>query len=133
MFRISQNCFHQAQCRLPTCISSQPSPQRHQTSIQTWKNHFVSCLSSCDPYFPLIKWYHILLQCDIILNHLRSSRRQPNISAHTCLFVNFNFNRNPLAFPGTKIILHGTPEQRRTFFTHVIDGYYFVPSLKNYR
>jgi len=104
-----------------------------ERAIQTFKNHFVAGLCSCDPNFPLSEWDRLLPQCDITLNHLRSSRRQPKLSAHACLFGNFDFNKTPLAVPGTKVIVHETPSQRRTFAPHGVEGYYVGPPLNTYR
>ena len=104
-----------------------------ERAIQTWKNHFPSGLISVDPAFPLSAWDHLLPQCNISLNLLRSSRRQPKLSAHACLFGNFDFNRTPLAVPGTRVIIHETPAQRRTFALHGLDGFYVGPSLEHYR
>jgi hypothetical protein len=69
-------------------------------AIQTWKNHFCSGLATCDPKFPLTEWDLLMPQADITLNLLRSSRRQPKLSAYACLFGNFDFNKTPLAPPG---------------------------------
>ena len=104
-----------------------------ERAIQTWKNHFIAGLSSCDPNFPLSEWDHLLPQAELTLNLLRSSRRQPKLSAHACLFGNYDFNRCPLAPPGTKVIIFETPEQRRTYAPHGIDGWYVGPSLEHYR
>ena len=104
-----------------------------ERAIQTWKHHFISGLASTDPTFPLNAWDYLLPQCDLTLNHLRSSRRQPKLSAHACLFGNFDFNRTPLAVPGTRVIIHDTPAQRTTFAPHGVDGYYVGPSLEHYR
>ena len=104
-----------------------------ERAIQTFKNHFVAGLCSCDPSFPLSEWDRLLPQCDITLNHLRASRRQPRLSAHACLFGNFDFNKTPLAVPGTKVLVHETPSQRRTFAPHGVEGYYVGPALEHYR
>ena len=64
-------------------------------AIHTWRKQFISGLYSTDPDFPISEWYHLLPQCDIPLNHLRSSRQQPKVSSHACLFGQFGFNRIP--------------------------------------
>ena len=104
-----------------------------ERAIQTWKNHFISGLASTDLSFPLHAWDRLLPQCDITLNLLRSSRRQPKLSAYACLFGSFDFNRTPLAVPGTKVIIHDNPSQRATFAPHGTVGYYIGPSLEHYR
>jgi hypothetical protein len=79
-----------------------------ERAIQTWKNHFCSGLVTCDPKFPLTEWDLLMPQADITLNLLRSSRRQPKLSACACLFGNFDFNKTPLAPPGTRVVVHIT-------------------------
>jgi hypothetical protein len=66
-----------------------------ERAIQTWKNHFISGLASD----------HLLPQCNLTQNLLRSSRRQPKLSSYACLFGNFDFNRTPLAVP---VLLRGS-------------------------
>lgn len=46
----------------------------------------------------------------------------------------FNFNSTPLALPGTKVIIHKKPnQQRQTWGTHGINGWYLGPSREHYR
>ena len=42
-------------------------------AIQTYKDHLVTGLSSCDPSFPLQLWDRILQQATLMLNLLRPS------------------------------------------------------------
>jgi hypothetical protein len=72
-------------------------------------------------------------QADITLNLLRSSRRQPNLSAYACLNGNFDFNRSPLASPGTRVVVHITPAQRPNRGPHSVDGWYVGSSPEHYR
>ena len=70
-----------------------------ERAIQTWKNHFCAGISTYDPKFPLTEWDLLMVQADIMLNLLRSSRGQPKLSAYACLNGNFDFNQSPLAPP----------------------------------
>ena len=113
------------------------SPHSHHRNaakhaIQKWKNHFISVLSSLNSSFPTTEWGHLIPKFDITLNYLRSSQRQPHLSAHACLFGKFDFIRTPLSVPGTKILVHETPTQCRTFSPHGIEGCYIGPSLDHY-
>jgi hypothetical protein len=72
-------------------------------------------------------------QADITLNLLRSSRRQPKLSAYACLNGNFDFNQSPLAPPGTRVVVHVTTDQRPSMAPHGVDGWYVGPSLDHYR
>jgi hypothetical protein len=105
-----------------------------ERAIQTWKNHFCAGLApTYDPKFPLTEWDLLMPQADIMLNLLRSSRRQPKLSAHACLHGAFNFNRSPLAPPGTRVVVHVTPNQRQNIAPHGVDGWYVGPSTEHYR
>jgi hypothetical protein len=72
-------------------------------------------------------------QADITLNLLRSSRRQPKLSAYACLNGAFNFNQSPLAPTGTRAVIHVTPDKRHNMAPHGVDGWYVGPSPEHYR
>jgi hypothetical protein len=104
-----------------------------ERAIQTWKNHFCSGLTTCDPKFPLTEWDLLLPQADPTLSLLRSSRHQPRLSAYACIDGNFDFNRSPLAPPGTRVVVHVTTEKRHNMAPHGVDGWYVGPSPEHYR
>jgi hypothetical protein len=52
-----------------------------ERAIQTFKEHFVTGLSSVDPTFPLHLWDRLLPQAEITLNLLQTSRLHPQLSA----------------------------------------------------
>jgi hypothetical protein len=104
-----------------------------ERAIQTWKNHFSAGLATCDPKFPLTMWDQLMPQADLTLNLLRSSRRYPKLSAHSCLNKAFNFPNTPLAPPGTQVVAHITPSQRANMAPHGVDSWYVGPSLDHYR
>jgi hypothetical protein len=78
-------------------------------------------------------WDRILPQSVITLNMLRSSRINPKLSAATHIFGQYDFNRAPMAPPGTRIIAHETPGKRKTWAPHGQDGWYIGPALERYR
>ena len=80
-------------------------------AIQTWKNHFLSGLATCDPDYPATEWDRLMPQCDLTRNLLRSYRRQPKLSSHTRIFGNHDFNRNPLDPPFDQI---SGPQKKRS-------------------
>jgi hypothetical protein len=55
------------------------------------------------------------------------------MSAYAQLNGHFDFNRTPLAPPGTRIIAHEKPDQRASWDPHGVDGYYVGPALDHYR
>jgi hypothetical protein len=78
-------------------------------------------------------WDRILPQAVMPLNMLRTSRINPKLSAATHIFGQYDFNRAPMAPPGTRIIAHETPGRRRTWAPHGQDGWYIGPALEHYR
>jgi hypothetical protein len=67
------------------------------------------------------------------LNMLRTSRINPKLSAAMHICEKYDFNREPMAPPGTRIIAHETPGRRRTWAPHGQDGWYIGPALEHYR
>jgi hypothetical protein len=78
-------------------------------------------------------WDILLPQAVITLNMLRTSRINPKLSAVTHIFRQYDFNRAPMAPPGTRIIAHETPNRRRTWAPHGQYGWYLGPALEHYR
>jgi hypothetical protein len=104
-----------------------------EREIQTFKNHFISGLCSVDPNFPLRLWDKLLPQATLTLNLLRKSRINPRMSAYAQLNGHFDFNRTPLAPPGTYVIAHDKLDQRASWDPHGVDGFYLGPALDHYR
>jgi hypothetical protein len=104
-----------------------------ERAIRSFKDHLIAGLCSTDKSFPMHLWDRILPQAVITLNMLRTSRINPKLSAATHLFGQYDFNRAPLAPPGTRIIAHETPGRRKTWSPHGQDGWYIGPALEHYR
>lgn len=98
-------------------------PYQHRTNaaeraIRTFKNHFCAGLATCDPDFPLREWDRLLPQAELTLNLLRNSRVNPSLSAWAYFFGNHNFNKVLLLPPGTQVILHAKPNNRKSWAFH---------------
>jgi hypothetical protein len=93
-----------------------------ERAIQTFKNHFISGLCAFDLNCPLKMWDRLLPQAKITLNLLSKSRINPRMSAFAQLNGHFDFNRTPLAPPGTRVIVHEKPDQRASWDPHGLDG-----------
>ena len=115
---------------VPPHIHRRNSTER---TIQTFKNHFMAGLASTDPNFPLSNWCRLLHQAELTLNLLRPSRLNPKLSAYSQLEGAFDFNGTPLAPPGTRVIVHEKPTQRRTWALHGINGWYIGPAMDHYQ
>jgi hypothetical protein len=55
------------------------------------------------------------------------------MSAYAQLNGNFDFNRTPVAPPGTRVISHEKPDQWASWDPNGVDGYYLGPALDQYR
>ena len=104
-----------------------------EQAIRTFKKNFLAGLATCDKNFPLQEWDRLIAQATITLNLLRASRVNPNLSAHTYVFGNFNFNKTPMAPPGTKVIIHNKSPVRGSWDFDGTEGWYIGPSLEHYR
>jgi hypothetical protein len=78
-------------------------------------------------------WDRLLPQAILTLSMLRTSRINPKISAATHLDRQYEYNRAPMAPPGTIIIAHETPNHRLTWAPAGQDGWYIGPALEHYR
>jgi hypothetical protein len=45
----------------------------------------------------------------------------------------FNYNKTSMAPPGTKVIIHEKPQQRKTWDPHGTKGWYLGPAMEHYR
>ena len=104
-----------------------------ERAIRVFKNHFIAGLCSTHHDFPLHLWDRLLPQALITLNLLRTSHINPKLSAQALIFGLFDFNRTPLAPPGTKVLIHAKPNNRETWAPHGVDGWYLGPALEHYR
>ena len=104
-----------------------------ERAIRTFKNHFIAGLETCDPDYPLREWDRLIPQAELTLNLLRNSRINPKLSAWSYLFGNHDFNKSPLAPPGTRVILHSKPDNRKSWAYHGEKGFYVGPATEHYR
>ena len=104
-----------------------------ERAIRVFKNHFIAGLCSTDPSFPLHLWDRLLPQALLTLNLLRSSHINPKLSAQALIHGSFDFNRTPLAPPGTKVLIHTKPNTRETWAPHGAEGWYLGPAMNHYR
>jgi hypothetical protein len=112
------------------------SPHNHRLNpaehaIQTFKNHFTSCLNGTDTQFPPHLWCRLIPQIVMTLNMLRTLHINPKLSAYSQLFGHFDYNKTPLAPLRTKVVIHERPQQRRTFGDHGREGFYIGPGMQN--
>jgi hypothetical protein len=102
-----------------------------ERAIHSLKDHLIAGLCSTDKAFPMHLWDRLLPQAILALNMLCTSRINPKISAATHLDGQYEYNRSPMAPPGTRIIAHETPNRRRTWATHGQDGWYIGRALEH--
>ena len=104
-----------------------------ERAIQTFKNHFLAGLASVDAGFPLQLWCYLLEQAEMTLNMLRTARSNNEISAYEALEGKFDYNKTPIAPPGTKALIYEAATRRKTWAPHAVNGWYLGPAMKHYR
>ena len=45
----------------------------------------------------------------------------------------FDYNKTPLAPPGTKVVIHEKPDKRALWAAHGVNGWYLGPAVEHYR
>ena len=103
-----------------------------ERAVQTFKNHLIAGLCTCDTNFPLLLWSHLVRQAQDSLNMLRTSRVHPKLSAYHVLEGPHNFNRVPFAPPGTRATIFAPPETRTSFGPRAINCWYDGPAYDHY-
>ena len=79
-------------------------------------------LVSTDPALPLHLWCRLIYQATTTLNLLRPSRINLRVLVEAMINGAFNYDKPPLAPPGTQIIIHETPSVRKTWAPHGVNG-----------
>jgi hypothetical protein len=114
-----------------------PPYNHHQNAVKRaigiWKDHFVACLASLNPDFPMHLWCRLIHQCTQTLNLMRPSRIDPCLSAKAHLNgALLDYNKTPLAPFSTKVLIHETPNKQSTWAVHGADGWYLGGAPKHY-
>jgi hypothetical protein len=104
-----------------------------ERAFRSFTDHLIAGLCSTYKSFPMHLWDRILPQAVMALNMLIISILNPKLSAATHIFGQHDYNRAPMAPPGTRIIAHETPGKRKTWAPHGQDGWYIGPALEHYR
>jgi hypothetical protein len=104
-----------------------------ERAIQTFKNHTIAGLSIVDEEFPSMLWSKIIHQAQDTLNMLRTSRVHPQLSAFHVLEGQHDFNRVPMAPPGTRGTVFNPPESRTSWGPRAVDAWYLSPAWDHYR
>jgi hypothetical protein len=104
-----------------------------ERAIRSFNDHLISGLCSTDKAFPMHMWDRLLPQAVITLNMLRIYGINPKLSASTQIDGQYDYNREPMAPPGKRIVAHETINRRRTWAPHGQDGWYIGPALEHYR
>ena len=115
---------------VPSNLHRTNAPER---TISTFKDHFIAGMVNVDSYFPKHLWCRLLPLETTTFNLPRSPHLHPNISAEDILNGDFDYNKTPIASPGTKAIFHKTPANRKTWAHHGVAGWYTDRAFGHYR
>ena len=103
-----------------------------EKEILTFKYHLIFGLCTVDPCFPICLWCRLFPLSTTTLNIMRPSCMNLKLLSEATLNGAFDYNKTPLAPPSTKILADETPNQRRTWAEHVVDGWYLSTAPQHY-
>lgn len=125
--------FRQQDIKVEYVAPHQHRANKAERAIRTFKNHFIAILSATDPDFPMSDWDLLLPQAEMTVNMLRGSNVNPFISAYQQLHGQYDFEHNPIAPPGIKVLVHEKPNQRGSWAPHGVEGWYVGPAMHHHR
>ena len=100
-----------------------------EVAIKTFKAHFIAILAGSPQSFPIKLWSELLPQAELTLTILCPSHARPNVSTHTYLFGQFDFNKNPLVPIGSERcnVMSNQEIEAHGLNTRKMDGSWAVP------
>ncbi len=104
-----------------------------ERAIQTFKDAFISALTTTDRDFPLQLWDKSMPQVINTLNMLRASGINPTKLAYKVLYRPYDWNRYPLTPLGCKAVVYKDRDTRGLWTLHGVDGWYLGLSMDHYR
>ena len=114
-------------------------PHNHRVNAadratRTFKNHLISGFYCTDSEWPLQLWNNLTKQALITLNLCQTSRKEPNKSAyHSFYGKRYDWNKHPMAPPGTRAVVYEAPAGRLSWGTRGVDHWYCGPAFDHYR
>jgi hypothetical protein len=120
------------------CKHQQVPPDIHRRNIaermiRTFKAHLISIIFGVDPQFPISHWDKLLVQAELTVYLLHTSKLDPTKSAWEFLNGPFNYDATPMGPPGSRIIAHAKGATRRSWDCGGIGGFYIGPAMNHYR
>ena len=103
-----------------------------EQAIQTWKDTFISVLTTTDRDFPIQLWDRLTSQVMNSLNMLQASQVNPSILAYKALYGPYDWNRYPLAPLGCKAVIYEDRDIRGSWASRGMDRWYLGLSLDHY-
>ena len=110
-------------------------PSNHQVNvaeraIQSFKNHFISDLCSTNTKWSIQLWDQLTEQALITLNLCQIEHAYPTKSAYHAMHGHkYNWNRCPMAPPGTIAVVYKDPTRQCSWAPRGVDAWYCGPAF----
>ncbi len=104
-----------------------------ERAIQTFKDAFIARLATTDSKFPLQLWDRLTPQVRDTLDLMQASRINPDILAYEAINAPYNWNRYSLAPLGCKAVVYKDGDNRGSWASRGINGWYLGPSKDHYQ
>ena len=85
------------------------------------------------PTFPIAYWCRLLPQIDFSVNIVRRFRQNPLLSEWAAMEWEFHFNATLIAPPGSEMLMHKNPNQRKIFGFNAKKAWYIAQCFQHYR
>ncbi len=124
---------------MPQQVSLQlAKPHNHcvnaiEWAIQTFKNWFIGALGTTNAYFSIQLWDKFTPKVQNSINLLRCLQIHPVCLAYKTLKEPYDWNRYPMAPPGTKAIIYEDSDTRASWASHGLDAWLLNLSKDHYK
>ena len=116
------------------CRTIQPLSECSRESHPTIQKPLHQRIMCNRKNWPLQLWDQLTHQATITLNLLCTSRIDPTKSTYEQIpGAKYNWNKHPMAPPGTRAIVYEAPDSRASWGPRGIDAWYCGPELDHYR
>ncbi len=101
----------QNKCKMQMVLPNTHRINKAERAIQTLKNYFIAIIAGVDTRFPISLWSKLLTQAVLKLNLACPFNVFPNVSAHSFMHGQFDYNAMPLDPLGCAVQLYVQPHR----------------------
>ena len=93
----------------------------------------IGAIAGTNRDFPIKLWDKLLPQCEIVMNLLRPSFKDANISCYGAFYGAYDFMKHPMAPPGVMVMYYHHAKERTSWGHRSKMGFYVGPALFHFQ